>query len=89
MYVITVKKQKLQSGTTEYAIKLYQYIYVDFMGPIMLISFGKEQYFFMFTDNNTCITKTHIVKQKSEWFKYLKVFYNLVQIRTKLDQSIE
>lgn len=34
-------------------------------------------------------TKTYIAKQKREWFKYLKVFYNLTQTHTKLDRSIE
>lgn len=70
-------------------IKPYQYIHINLVGPITSIGFGDEQYFFIFIDNDICITKMYIIKQKNKWFKYLKVFYNLTQIWTKLDRLIE
>lgn len=39
----------------------------------------------MFTNDYTHITETNTVKQKNAWFKYLKAFYNVAQIWTKLD----
>lgn len=59
------------------------------MGLIMPIGFGDKQYFFTFIDNYTPITKTYTAKQKSEWFKCLKAFHNLGQIRIKLDRLTE
>ncbi len=59
------------------------------MGPITPIGFGRERYFFTFTDDYTRITETYTAKRKSKWFKYLKAYYNLARTRTKLDRPTE
>lgn len=40
----------------------------------------------MFSDDYTQRTKIYTTEQKSEWLKFLNVFYNLAQTRTKLDR---
>lgn len=71
------------------ATKPYQFIHTDLVGPITPIGFGGERYFFTFTDDYTRITETYTAKQKSEWLKCLKAFYNLARTRTKLDRPTE
>lgn len=50
----------------ERAKRPYQFIYIDLVGPIMLVEFGAKRYFFTFTDDHTRITKTYTVRQKSK-----------------------
>lgn len=50
----------------EKAKRVYQFIYTDLVGPITLIGFDTEKYFFTFTNDYTCITKIYIGNQKSE-----------------------
>lgn len=68
------------------ATKPYQYIHKDLVVPITSISFGREKYFFPFTDDYTHTTETYTSKRKSKWLKCLKAFYNLARIRIKLDR---
>lgn len=67
----------------------YQLIHTDIVGLIILIRFGVKRYFFTFTDDHMCITKTYITRWKSKWLKSLKAFYNLICIRIRLEQSIK
>ena len=71
------------------ATKPYQFIHIDLVGPITPIGFRGERYFFTFTDDYIRITETYTAKQKSQWLKCLKAFYNLAQTRTKLDRPTE
>lgn len=48
------------------AIKPFQYIHTNLVGPISPINFGGERYFFTFTNDYTRTTETYIVKQKSK-----------------------
>lgn len=68
--------------------KVYQFIHTDLVGPI-IPRFGVKRYFSIFINNYTCITETYTRRQKSKWFKSLKVFYNLVRIYTGLEQPIK
>lgn len=69
--------------------KPYQFVYTDFIGPITLIGFKAEKYFFTFIDNYTRIIKTYIVKQKSKKLKSLKAFYNFIRICTDIKHLIQ
>ena len=71
------------------AKRLYQFTYEDHVGPILSIRFGAEKYFFTFIEDQMRITETYIKRRKSECFKSLKAFYNLVRTCTSLDRPIE
>lgn len=59
------------------------------MGPITLIGFEAEKYFFTFIDNHTRIIKTYTAKQKSKWLKNLKAFYNLIRMYIGIERPIK
>ena len=65
----------------ERAKRPYQFIHSDLVGPITHIGSGAERYFVTFIDDQTHIIETYIGRQKSEWLKSLKAFYNLVWTR--------
>lgn len=48
------------------AKKVYQFIYTDLVRLITLMGFEIKRYFFTFTDNHICITKTYTERQKSK-----------------------
>lgn len=48
------------------AKRLYQFIYINLIRPIMPMAFEGKRYFFMFTNNNMRIIETYIGKQKSK-----------------------
>lgn len=50
------------------AATAYQFIHTDLVGPINLVGFGGERYFFTFTDDLTRYTKVYTGAQKSDWF---------------------
>lgn len=62
---------------------------MDLVESITPVGFKAKRYFFMFIDDNIYITETYTRKLKSKWLKNLKVFYNLVCIRTGLDKPIK
>ncbi len=69
--------------------KPYQFVHTDLIGSITPMEFGAKKYFFTFTNDYTRITEIYTWRQKREWLKSLKKFYNLVCIRTGLDRPIE
>lgn len=47
---------------------LYQFIYINFVGPINSLRFEEKCYFFTFTNNFTRHIKMYIKNKKSNWF---------------------
>ncbi len=73
----------------ERAKRPYLFVHTDLVGPITPVGFRAERYFFTFIDDNTRIKETYTGKQKSEWLKSFKAFYNLVRTYIGLDRLIE
>lgn len=69
--------------------RLYQFIYIDLVGPINSINFVGEKYFIIFTDNTTRMTETYIKTKKSNWLKYLKIYHSLCRTKSKKPHLIE
>lgn len=44
----------------------YQFLYIDFIGPITPMKFGAKKHFFIFTDDNIHITEPYIGRRKSK-----------------------
>lgn len=53
---------------------------MDLVGPITPIGYLEEYYFFSFTNDCICYTKTYTGTKKSNWRQCLKNFYNLAKI---------
>ena len=69
--------------------KPYQMIHTDLVGPIKLIGFFGECYFFIFTDDCTRMTDTYIDTKKSDWLKCLKFYHSLCRTWSKEEHPIE
>lgn len=69
--------------------KPYQFVHTNLVGPIHLIGFLGEKYFFTFTDNATRMTETYTGTKKSDWLKCLKIYHSWCRTRSKEKHPIE
>lgn len=60
---------------------VYQFIPINLVEFINFVDFREKKYLFRFTDDFMQYTKIYIRVQKSDWFIYLKTFYNFCQTR--------
>ena len=67
----------------------YQFIHTHLVGLINPLGFGRERYFFIFTDDFTRHTETYTGIKKSDWFRCLKTFHNLAKTRSKKTRPTE
>ena len=68
------------------AIWLFQFIYMDLVGPITPVSFEGERYYISFTDDYIRFTTVYTVCIKDKWLSTLQKYYN--QIYTKFGLKI-
>lgn len=73
----------------DWAQQQYQFVYINFIGPINPVSFGRECYFFIFTDDYTRITEIYTGTKKNNWLRCLKTYYSLCRIWSKHQYLIE
>lgn len=59
------------------------------MGLIKLAEFIEKQYFFIFIDNCIRLIKMYIDTKKSDWLKYLKIYYNFYRTKSIEKHLIE
>lgn len=67
----------------------YQFVHIDFVGLMSLISFSDEQYFFTFIDDCTKLMETYIANKKSDWLKCLKTYHSLCRTSSKEEHLIK
>lgn len=67
----------------------HQFVHTDLVGPINLVGFSGEKYFFTFTDDATRMTETYTGTKKSDWLKCLKIYHSLCRTRSKDEHPIE
>lgn len=85
-----VKAAKIYSREPQKtAERPYQLIHTDLVGPINLVGFTGERYFFTFTDDATRYTETYTTSKKSEWLKCLKTYHSLCKTKSKQEHPIE
>lgn len=59
------------------------------MGLIKLAKFIEKQYFFIFINNCIRLIKMYIDTKKSDWLKYLKIYYNFYRTKSIEKHLIE
>lgn len=78
------KSTKIYNRTSQKQSRIpFQFIYTNLVGLISLMRFSGERYFFTFTNDCTCYTKTYTGIKKSYWLNCLKTFHSLAKIHTK------